>query len=197
MHALVMLIFFAAIVAWAGEMVWVYQQANAIGDDPLRALAGAAIFFVAAAPVYQRAPDLVDRMAEFWGGPVDLLAGKGGGLGRGREQAVPRLIVQGKTVPLTEERLRIGRYPNNDVVLDHPTVSAYHAEIVLRPDGRHELVDRESRNGTRINGNPIRSAILRDGDQITLGAITLHYLIRSSSERGMQDGLSLPKRRLG
>lgn len=196
LHTLLGFIFFAAVVVWLAELYWINQQARANAEDPLRAIAGAAIFFVAAVPVYQRAPDLIERLADFWGGPGDLLSGRAG-IGRGQEQAVPRLIVQGKTVPLTDERLRIGRYPNNDVVLDHPTVSAYHAEVVQRPDGRHELVDRESRNGTRINGNPIRSAILRDGDQITLGAITLHYLIRSSNERGMQDGLQLPKRRLG
>ncbi len=79
--------------------------------------------------------------------------------------------------------MRIGRFPNNDLVLDHPTVSSYHAEIVTRPDGRHELIDRESRNGSRINGAPVRMAILREGDEITLGAVTLRYVLRPGSER--------------
>ncbi|MFW6075903.1 MAG: FHA domain-containing protein, partial [Chloroflexota bacterium] len=99
---------------------------------------------------------------------------------------VPRLIVAGKTIPLTQERVQIGRFENNDLVLDHPTVSAYHAEIVLRPDGRYELMDRDSRNGTRINGTVIRSAVLKHGDQITLGALTIHYLVSAGGDRALQ-----------
>ena len=96
-----------------------------------------------------------------------------------------------------QNMLRIGRFGNNDLVIDHPTVSAYHAEISLRPDGRHELTDRESRNGTRINGTPIRSAVLRDGDLITIGAVSLHYLIRPPAE-GSLGSIPQPSRnRLG
>ncbi|HEU5422965.1 MAG TPA: FHA domain-containing protein [Nitrolancea sp.] len=187
LHILIVVSF----IVWVAELYWIYQQARLGGEDALSAVSGAAIFWVLALPVAQRAPDLTDRLAAFW----DRLAHLD--FGGQREEPVPRLMVQGRAVPLTEERVRIGRYPNNDIIIDHPTVSAYHAEVSLRPDGRHELVDRESRNGTRINGNPVRSAILRDGDQITLGAITLHYLVRAPSERTIQSGLSLPKRRLG
>jgi hypothetical protein len=191
MQTVLSILIVVGFVVWIGELYWIYQQATLAGDDPFSAVSGSAIFFVLAAPVYQRAPDLTDRLAAFWDRVAHL------DFGRDKEEPLPRLIVQGKSVPLTEERVRIGRYPNNDVIIDHPTVSAYHAEISLRPDGRHELVDRESRNGTRINGNPIRSAILRDGDQITLGAITLHYLVRPTSERTIQDGLPQAKRRTG
>jgi pSer/pThr/pTyr-binding forkhead associated (FHA) protein len=90
--------------------------------------------------------------------------------------AEARLLIEGSEFPLTLPRTRMGRYPNNEVVIDHPTVSAYHAEIIRRPDNRHEIVDRESRNGTRVNGALIRSQILKDGDLITLGGSTLHYL---------------------
>ncbi len=100
----------------------------------------------------------------------------------------------GRTVLLIQDRVRIGRYPNNDIVIDHPTVSAYHAELIRRPDGRYELVDRESRNGTRINGTPVRSAILRHSDQITLGAITVHFLATSTTEQALNQG-GVPLRR--
>lgn len=182
-------IVFALFVIWIAELVWLYRQAKETGDDPIAIVSGAAVFFVLALPIANMAPDLIDQMADFW---ERLFSG---GLFQRSEEMTPRLIVGGKSVPLTGERLRIGRYTNNDLILDHPTVSAYHAEITLRPDGRHELADRESRNGTRINGNPIRSAVLRDGDQITLGAITLHYLIRASTERTIQGGLPSSQRR--
>ncbi|HEX3723356.1 MAG TPA: FHA domain-containing protein [Nitrolancea sp.] len=166
------------IIIWAGELVWLYRRALVDEADPIGYVSGAAFFFVLAAPVAMFAPDVVDLMAGFWSKLVKFQFLQPGG-----SDSSPRLIVAGKSVPLNQPRVRIGRYPNNDVVLDHPTVSAYHAEITLRPDGRHELVDRESRNGTRINGSPVRSAILRDGDQITVGAITLHYLVKPTSER--------------
>jgi pSer/pThr/pTyr-binding forkhead associated (FHA) protein len=104
------------------------------------------------------------------------------------EYSVPRLIVAGKTIPLTQDRVQIGRYENNDLMLDHPTVSAYHAEITLRPDGKYELMDRDSRNGTRINGTMVRAAVLKHGDQITLGALTIHYLVGSDSEPAQRTG---------
>jgi len=78
--------------------------------------------------------------------------------------------------------MRIGRYPNNEIVLDHSTVSAYHAEIIERPDGRHEIQDNGSRNGTRVNGDIVSSRILKEGDLITLGAASMHYLGASSRE---------------
>lgn len=180
------------VLIWIGELIWLYRQAVEIDEDPFAQVSGAAIFFVLAAPVAIMAPDIVHRVADFWEWLFDQSRfGQQG-------EATPRVIVNGKTFLLDDERARIGRYPNNDLVLDHPTVSAYHAEIALRPDGRHELMDRESRNGTRINGTPIRSAVLRDGDQITLGAITIHYLVRSTTEQILQDGgLPLQRRRFG
>lgn len=174
-------IFIIAILVWIAELVWLYREALLADEDWLPLVSGASIFFVLAVPVNRAAPDLVDRLADFWERVTQV-----GSLPRGGSSGNPRLMVGGKSYSLDEERVRIGRYPNNDVVLDHPTVSAYHAEIVLRPDGRHELVDRDSRNGTRINGTPVRSAILKDGDQITVGALSLHYLSRSSTERGME-----------
>ncbi len=182
-QSLLIVIIVLGLIVWAGELAWLYRRAQVEEADPIGFVSGAAFFFVLAAPVALYAPEVVDVMDGFWERIIRLEF-----LPRG-EDNTPRLIVAGKSVALNQPRVRIGRYPNNDVVLDHPTVSAYHAEITLRPDGRHELVDRESRNGTRINGSPVRSAILRDGDQITLGAITLHYLVRPTSERQIQAGL--------
>ncbi|MGA7669428.1 MAG: FHA domain-containing protein [Nitrolancea sp.] len=188
-HTVLTIFVFLGVIVWAGELVWLYRRAQLEENDPLGYVSGAAFFFVLAVPVALYAPDVIDVMDGFWERLVrfDFIP-KG-------EDNTPRLIVAGKSVSLNQQRVRIGRYPNNDVVLDHPTVSAYHAEVTLRPDGRHELVDRESRNGTRINGSPVRSAILRDGDQITLGAITLHYLVRPTSERQIQAGLPYSTRR--
>jgi hypothetical protein len=179
-------------IIWIAQLFWLYRQAETTGKDPLAQVSGAAIFFVLAAPVTLYAPHIIDRVAGFWEWTFSHDIGER--FRSNSEGPAPRLIVGGKTIPITQDRVQIGRFANNDLVLDHPTVSAYHAEIVLRPDGRHELSDRDSRNGTRINGSVIRSAVLRHGDQITLGALTVHYLVSSTAEHSIQAG-GLPIRR--
>lgn len=182
--------FLVLVAVWLAELVAITRWAPRVGRDPLLMVSGAAIFFVFALPIAKSAPDLVEQIGRFWDAATrPLRHGRAGSL-----HTTPRLVMPGRTVLLVHDRIRIGRYPNNDIVIDHPTVSAYHAELVRRPDGRYELVDRESRNGTRINGTPVRSAILKHGDQITLGAITVHYLATSMTEEALNRG-GVPLRR--
>ncbi len=183
-------VFLVLAVIWLAELVAIHRWAPRAGRDPLLMVSGAALFFVFALPLARSAPDLIEQVGHLWEALVRPLSrGRSGNL-----QATPRLVMPGRTVLLVQDRVRIGRYPNNDIVIDHPTVSAYHAELIRRPDGRYELVDRESRNGTRINGTPVRSAILRHGDQITLGAITVHFLATSTTEQALNRG-GVPLRR--
>jgi pSer/pThr/pTyr-binding forkhead associated (FHA) protein len=65
-------------------------------------------------------------------------------------------------------RLRIGRQPDNDVVLDDPLISRRHAELRRGPQG-WQLVDLDSSNGTFLNGRRVNSATLAPGDVIGLG----------------------------
>jgi hypothetical protein len=167
-----------AILVWFGELYWIRQMAQQERRDWVHDVSGAAPFFVAALPVYNSRPGAVDRVA----GWLEVVF-KGGGGDAGPTGAPARLLISGEQKPLTQPRIRLGRYPNNEIVLDHSTVSAYHAEIILRPDGRHEIVDRESRNGTRVNGALVRSQILKDGDLVTLGAASLHYLSDAGADR--------------
>ena len=45
-------------------------------------------------------------------------------------------------------KIGIGRDPNCDIALNHPTVSAQHAELSLIGEGKWLLTDCRSRNGT-------------------------------------------------
>lgn len=165
------------VLVWLAELVLLFRTAEQRRDDPFRVVSGAAIFFVAAYPVAMSSPALVNRLGDMWGRLT------GGGDARSTATMPPaRILLNGEQRYLDQPRTRIGRYPNNEIVLDHSTVSAYHAEIVERADGRHEVVDRDSRNGTRVNGALIRSQVLKDGDLITLGAASMHYLSDSATE---------------
>lgn len=70
---------------------------------------------------------------------------------------------------------RIGRNPDNDVVIaNDKRVSKYHAEI-RREDGSYVVVDLRSTNGTMVNGRRIDRHRLADGDVIRIGDSTITY----------------------
>jgi adenylate cyclase len=74
---------------------------------------------------------------------------------------------------LPEGTTRVGRAEDNDVVLNGDLVSRHHARLHVE-DGALRLEDLGSRNGSRINGEPLHgSRPLRSGDIVTLGDVTL------------------------
>src|SRR5215475_5406177 len=69
--------------------------------------------------------------------------------------------------------LRIGRAPDNDVVISDLSVSRHHAE--LRKVGEtYQIVDLNSHNGTFVNGQRVASAPLTEGDIVGIGPSTFH-----------------------
>lgn len=72
-------------------------------------------------------------------------------------------------VPLAGELLRVGRAASNEVPVPDLNVSRFHAEV--RRDGAaYQLRDLGSRNGTRLNGELVRRAMVSVGDEIGVGA---------------------------
>ena len=76
----------------------------------------------------------------------------------------------GKGFPFVGDALTFGRAPDNDISLDDPRVSRYHA--VLRREGeRLILEDLGSTNGTLVNGKRIYSPhTLQPAETISIGA---------------------------
>jgi len=69
-------------------------------------------------------------------------------------------------LPLTS----LGRAPTNHIVIDEQTASSEHAVVALR-NGQWWLEDRNSRNGTLLNGELIHTAvIIANGDIISIGS---------------------------
>ncbi|HZH03920.1 MAG TPA: FHA domain-containing protein [Myxococcaceae bacterium] len=76
------------------------------------------------------------------------------------------------------DALSVGRLPDNDLVLDDPSVSKRHAVIRWRADKhRCTVTDQDSTNGTFINGvgRVRRETTLRDGDIVSFGEVQFWY----------------------
>ncbi|MCW2718711.1 ATP-binding cassette domain-containing protein, partial [Pseudonocardia sp.] len=65
-------------------------------------------------------------------------------------------------------RIRIGRLPDNDIVLDDLLVSRRHAELT-NLDGVWRLADLASPNGTFVNGRRITEATITERDLVGIG----------------------------
>jgi pSer/pThr/pTyr-binding forkhead associated (FHA) protein len=68
--------------------------------------------------------------------------------------------------------MRIGRRPDNDIIVSDLGVSAQHAELRRTPTGRYSIIDVGSHNGTYVNGTRVNQQELKEGDIIAIGHAT-------------------------
>ncbi len=80
------------------------------------------------------------------------------------------------TIPLPEGEATVGRDPANVVAVIDPSVSRKHC-LLRREDGRFQIKDLESRNGTVVNGLPVKEQWLRHGDEIATGDSVFLFLL--------------------
>lgn len=73
---------------------------------------------------------------------------------------------------------RLGRHPDSEISLDDITVSRRHAEIHRLADGRYEVSDAGSLNGTYVNQLRIDRAPLEHGDEVQVGKFRLVFFDR-------------------
>jgi Nif-specific regulatory protein len=81
------------------------------------------------------------------------------------------------TIPLPDGEATVGRDATNAVALADPSVSRKHCLLRREEDGRFQIRDLDSRNGTLVNGLPVREQWLRHGDEIAAGDSTFLFLI--------------------
>ena len=92
------------------------------------------------------------------------------------------------------EHTTIGRHPDQNLQLLDRMISKEHAEITRRSDGRYELIDVGSRNGTTLNDESVEvPKVLRDGDEIGLGNHILKFYEspKASSHDSTEDKASI------
>jgi hypothetical protein len=84
---------------------------------------------------------------------------------------------------------RIGRRATADIVLDDSTVSRRHA-LVLDRGGGAVIADDRSLNGVFVNGERVREAPLRHGDEVRIGDRLMRYLEVSPARRDARSSRS-------
>jgi len=81
----------------------------------------------------------------------------------------------GRTLRLDASRtMRIGREPDNDIVISNPSVSRHHAEIFPRNGGFY-VRDLQSRNGTEVNGRRGDEERLLDEARVRFGDVEFTF----------------------
>ena len=73
---------------------------------------------------------------------------------------------------LTGSAKTIGRAPRADFVVDAPLVSRLHCRATVAEDGRIEVEDLSSTNGTWVNGQRESLATLKENDLLRVGRVT-------------------------
>ena len=81
-----------------------------------------------------------------------------------------RIEDSGDIVALAHEVTTVGRGKGCDIMLDDPSVSRLHAELVRRGPYVYVTDLGLSRNGTRVNGRPVARRVLDEGDVLSFGA---------------------------
>ena len=94
--------------------------------------------------------------------------------------ATARLVVvttdlQGMEFELDRPSVVIGRTDENDIVLPHRSISRHHAKVV-RDGEHHTIVDLQSANGVRVNGEDYERIELNPGDVVELGHVKLRFV---------------------
>jgi len=74
--------------------------------------------------------------------------------------------------PLLVQALRIGRTPDNELVIEDLSVSRRHAELRKSHSGRYQIIDLGSHNGTFVNGARVHQAELAEADIVAIGHAT-------------------------
>lgn len=99
----------------------------------------------------------------------------------------------GQSSKAAGERYVIGRDAACDLVVNDDRVSRQHAFLRVYPDGRAELHDMGSANGTFVNGHKLTGPVLLQGaEQIQVGGTVMRTSLTEPSSKATQIGVVPP-----
>jgi len=102
----------------------------------------------------------------------------------------PHLLVvsaelKGQEFACIRTEMRIGRTDDNDIAIDHRSLSRTHAKLVREDSGEWRIIDMQSANGMAVNGESYAQAPLGHGDLIELGHVKLRFIGPGQSAEGL------------
>ncbi|BAN31356.1 FHA domain-containing protein [Mycobacterium avium] len=107
--------------------------------------------------------------------PAPAQTGRIGGDSSNLATSMMKILRPGRAgLESTPGAVKIGRANDNDIVIPEVLASRHHATLIPTPAGT-EIHDNRSINGTFVNGVRVDSAVLRDGDVVTIGNIDLVF----------------------
>ncbi len=100
----------------------------------------------------------------------------------------------GKGFLLDRPVLTIGRGVESDVVINEASISRLHAQVLRQANGDY-VQDLASRNGTKVNDEPLQAPrLLQQGDIVCLGEVRMEYTSVSTALTFPLTPLPLPPR---
>jgi FHA domain-containing protein len=127
-------------------------------------------------PAWQPPPSAPPSVPETMAMPTRPQAGAGVSTGPQAELTIETGPDAGHTHRAGNLALRMGRSPDNDVILRDPATSGHHARLERRGD-QFWVVDLGSTNGTFVNGESIQEKQLNHGDRLTVGQNSVHFSV--------------------
>ena len=94
----------------------------------------------------------------------------------------------GDEFDLTQPTTVIGRTQENDIWLDHRSISRHHAQVVKNKSGGYLIEDLGSSNGVRVNGEEYDRVELRKGDHVDLGHVRFRFVAPGEDFLFSRDG---------
>ncbi|MCB0948971.1 MAG: ATP-binding cassette domain-containing protein [Mycobacterium sp.] len=88
-----------------------------------------------------------------------------------------KILRPGRPADVPPGSIKIGRAGDNDIVIPDVLASRHHATLIPEAAGAGtaEIRDNRSINGTFVNGARVDSAMLTDGDTVTIGNVDLVF----------------------
>jgi pSer/pThr/pTyr-binding forkhead associated (FHA) protein len=115
-------------------------------------------------------------------------------------EEAPRVVVvsaefEGREFACIRSEIKIGRTDDNDVALDHRSLSRNHCKVVREDDGEWKIIDLQSSNGIQVNGDQYAQCVLHSGDTIELGHLKMRFLAPGDEASDFVEKSGKPKRK--
>ena len=94
----------------------------------------------------------------------------------------PSLIFDGKRIDLTKSSTTVGRDESSDIAIDDRGLSRVHFEIAWNGEVA-AIRDRQSTNGTFVDGQRIAEVVLRSGSKISAGRSEFEFELNAVGTR--------------